>query len=64
MWLEEKITLNEYEFAILYSDPITKLVHKIDVYQAESFRFNNRSLKSSHQEIRGITREEAIKQIM
>ena len=61
MWVEEKITLNEYEFAILYSDQITKLVHKIDVYQAESSRFNNRSLKISHQELRGITREEAIK---
>lgn len=64
MWVEEKITLSEHEFAILSSDPITKLVHKIDVYQAEVSRFNNHQLKSTYQNIHGITREDAIKRIM
>jgi hypothetical protein len=64
MWMEEKIILNEHEFAILFSDPTTKLVHKIDVYQAEIYRPNNYQLKSTYQNIHGITREDAIKRIM
>jgi hypothetical protein len=64
MWVEEKITLNEHEFAILSSDSGTKLVHKIDVYQAEVSRFNSYHLKSTYQNIHGISRENAIKRIM
>jgi hypothetical protein len=64
MWVEEKITISEHKFAILFSDPFTKLVHKIDVYQADGYRLNNYELKSASQNFHGITREQAIKQIM
>ena len=63
MW-EEKIIINEHKFAILSSDPATKIVYKIDVYQAEISRPNNYQLKSSSQQVHGITREDAIKRIM
>lgn len=61
MWVEEKITLNEYVYAILRTHSMTNLVHAIDVYQVDSSLFNSRGVKRLHQEPYGITREEAIK---
>ena len=61
MWVEEKITFNEYVYAILRTHSMTNLVHGIDVYQVDSSLFNSRSVKRLYQTLHGITKEEAIK---